>query len=83
MIGSPDCLSRLLELNLSVPCRAKLLGMSRHMYYINMAESDLSIMTLYRTMTDEELDECVKEIKCRQPNSGYRMMKTQRTAAAV
>ncbi|XP_051805332.1 uncharacterized protein LOC127534365 isoform X2 [Acanthochromis polyacanthus] len=75
MVISPDYLSKLLELNLSVPCIARLLGMSRRTVYRRMAESDLSVRALYSSMTDEELDQCVREIKSRQPNSGYRMMK--------
>ncbi|XP_071340932.1 uncharacterized protein [Trachinotus anak] len=75
MTKSPDYLSKLLELNLSVPCIAKLLGMSRRTVYRRMAEFDLSVKALYSTITDDELDQCVREIKSRQPNSGYRMMK--------
>lgn len=75
MIISPDYLSKLLELNLSVPFIAKLLGMSRRTVYRHMAESDLSVKALYSTMTDKELDQCVREINSKQPNSGYRMMK--------
>ncbi|XP_078030948.1 uncharacterized protein LOC144466898 [Epinephelus lanceolatus] len=75
MTISPDYLSKLLELNLSVPCIAKLFGVSRRTVYRRMAESDLSVKALYSPMTDDELDQCVREIKSRQPNSGYRMMK--------
>lgn len=75
MVISPEYLSKLLELNLSVPCIAKLLGMSRRTVYRRIAESDLSVKALYSTMTDEELDQCVREIKSRQPHSGYRMIK--------
>lgn len=42
---------------------------------ICMAESDLSVRALYSTLTDEELDQCVIDIKSRQPHSGYRMVK--------
>lgn len=82
-IISPDYLSKPLELNLSVPCIAKLLGMSRCTVYRRMAESDLSVKALYSTMTDEELDQCVREIKSRQPNSGYRMMKALLQASGL
>lgn len=75
MTISPEYLSKLLELNLSVPCIAKLLGMSTQTVYRRMSESDFSVKALYSTMTDDELDQCVREIKSRQPNSGYRMMK--------
>ena len=75
MAISPDYLCNLLELNLSVPCVAKLMGISRSTVYRRMAEYDLSIKALYSTLTDEELDQCVREIKSRQPHSGYRMVK--------
>lgn len=75
MVISPDYLSRLLELNFSVPCIAQLLGMSKRTVYRRMAECNLSVRALYSPMTDEELDDCVREIISRQPNSGYRMMK--------
>lgn len=75
MVISQEYLCKLLELNLSVPCIAKLLGMSRRTLYRRMAESDLSVKALYSTMTDDELDQCVRDIKSRQPHSGYRMMK--------
>ncbi|XP_062844579.1 uncharacterized protein LOC134325053 [Trichomycterus rosablanca] len=75
MIISPDYLCNLLELNLTVPCIAKLLGVSRSTVYRRLAESELSVRELYSTMTDDELDQCVREIKSRQPHSGYRMVK--------
>ena len=75
MAISPDHLCNLLELNLSVPCIAKLMGISRSTVYRRMAEYNLSIKALYSTMTDEELDQCVRDIKSRQPHSGYRMVK--------
>ncbi|XP_056464082.1 uncharacterized protein LOC130403476 isoform X4 [Gadus chalcogrammus] len=75
MVISPDYLRQLLELNPSVPCIAKLLGMYRRTVYRRMAEYDLSVKALYSTMSDAELDQCVREIKSRQPHSGYRMVK--------
>ena len=75
MVISPDYLRQLLELNLSVPCIAKLLGMSRRTVYRRMAEYDLSVKAIYSTMSDAELDQCVSEIKSRQPHSGCRMVK--------
>uniref|UniRef100_A0A3P9LY10 Integrase catalytic domain-containing protein n=1 Tax=Oryzias latipes TaxID=8090 RepID=A0A3P9LY10_ORYLA len=75
MALSSDYLCSLLELNLPVTCIAKLLGMSRRTVYRRTNESDLSVKGLYSTMSDEDLDQCVREIKSRQPNSGYRMMK--------
>ncbi|KAF3844260.1 hypothetical protein F7725_013602 [Dissostichus mawsoni] len=75
MVISPEYIHSLLELNLSIPCIAALLGVSRRTVHRRMAESDFTVRELYSTLTDEELDQCVRDIKCRQPHSGYRMMK--------
>lgn len=75
MVISSDYLSSLLELHLPVPCIAKLLGISRRTVYRRMAESGLSVRGLYTTISDDELDQCVRDIKSRQPHSGYRMVK--------
>ncbi|XP_033941724.1 uncharacterized protein [Pseudochaenichthys georgianus] len=75
MVISPEYIHSLLELNLSIPCIAALLGVSRRTMHRRMAESDFSVRELYSTLTDEELDQCVRDIKSRQPHSGYRMMK--------
>ncbi|MED6295230.1 hypothetical protein CHARACLAT_029522 [Characodon lateralis] len=39
-----------------------------------MAESGLSVRALYNTMSDDDLDQCVRDIKSRQPHPGYRMI---------
>ncbi|KAK1890929.1 hypothetical protein KUDE01_009760 [Dissostichus eleginoides] len=75
MVISPVYIHSLLELNLSIPCIAALLGVSRCTVHRRMAESDFSVRELYSTLTDEEFDQCVRDIKSRQPHSGYRMMK--------
>ncbi|MEQ2257725.1 hypothetical protein ILYODFUR_037707 [Ilyodon furcidens] len=66
MVISSDNLCSLLELLLPVPCIAKHLGISRR-----MAESGLSVTALYTTMSDDDLDQCVRDIKSRQPHSRY------------
>ncbi|MEQ2248333.1 hypothetical protein ILYODFUR_018160, partial [Ilyodon furcidens] len=71
MVISSDYLCSLLELLLPVPCIAKLLGISRRTVYRRMAESGLSVRALYTTMLDDDLDQCVRDIKSRQPHSGY------------
>ncbi len=73
MVLSVEYISSLLDLNLSIPCIAALLGVSRRTFHRRMA--DLSVRALYSTLTDEELDQCVIDIKSRQPHSGYRMVK--------
>ncbi|KAF3842704.1 hypothetical protein F7725_001553 [Dissostichus mawsoni] len=75
MVISPEYIHSLLELNLSIPCIAALLGVSRRTVHRRMAESDFSVREMYSTLTDVELDQCVRDIKSRQPHSGYRMMK--------
>ncbi|MED6294852.1 hypothetical protein CHARACLAT_025386 [Characodon lateralis] len=40
-----------------------------------MAESGLSVRALYITMSDDDLDQFVRDIKSRQPHSGYQMVK--------
>ncbi|MEQ2216636.1 hypothetical protein XENOCAPTIV_019589, partial [Xenoophorus captivus] len=75
MVISSDYLCSLLELFLPVKCIAKLLGISRWTVYRRMAESGLSVRALYTTMSDDDLDQCVRDIKSRQPHSGYRMVK--------
>uniref|UniRef100_A0A3B5QAJ1 Integrase core domain-containing protein n=1 Tax=Xiphophorus maculatus TaxID=8083 RepID=A0A3B5QAJ1_XIPMA len=71
MVVSSDYLCSLLELHLPVPCIAKFLGISSRTVYRRMAESGLSVRALYTTMSDDDLDQCVRDIKSRQPHSGY------------
>lgn len=75
MIVSSDHIQQLLEINLPASSIAKLLGISRSTLYRRMDEFDLSVRTLYSTLSNEELDQCVREIISRQPHSGYRMMR--------
>ena len=75
MVISPEYLSSLFDLNLSIPCIVALLGVSKRTVHRRMAEADISVRTLYSTLIDEEWDRCVRDIKSRQPHSGYRMVK--------
>ncbi|XP_013856211.1 uncharacterized protein LOC106512060 [Austrofundulus limnaeus] len=75
MVLSPHHLRSLLELNLSIPAIAKMLGMSRSTVFRRMEEFNLSVRALYSSMSDAELDQCIRDIKSRQPHSGYRMVK--------
>ncbi|XP_055021238.1 uncharacterized protein LOC129412151 [Boleophthalmus pectinirostris] len=75
MVVSSDHLLHLLELNLSVPSIAKLMGISRSTLYRRMGDFGFSVRSQYCTLTDEELDQCVREVISRQPHSGYRMVK--------
>lgn len=75
MALSPYHLNSLLELNLSIPAIAKILGMSRSTVFRRMNEFNLSVKALYSSLSDEELDQCITDIKSRQPHAGYRMVK--------
>ncbi|XP_041845240.1 uncharacterized protein LOC121642553 [Melanotaenia boesemani] len=68
-------LTELLETNLPVACIAKLLGVSSSTINRRMREFGVSARQSYCTITDEELDNAVMQIKDEMPNSGYRMVK--------
>ncbi|KAI7806118.1 hypothetical protein IRJ41_000277, partial [Triplophysa rosa] len=70
-----EYLVNLLEMNLPVRCIASLLGVSERTVHRRLAEFDLSVRSLYSSLTDDELDTLVSNIKSRMPNSGYRMVK--------
>ncbi|KAJ4945034.1 hypothetical protein JOQ06_013573 [Pogonophryne albipinna] len=63
----------MLGTNLSVPCIAKLLGVSSSTIFRRMREFGLSVSELYSSISDEELDNVVISIKNDMPTAGYRM----------
>lgn len=65
----------LLEINLSVDCIAKLLGISARTVNRWMREFGLSITKSYSNATDQELDDIVQQIKNEMPTTGYQMVK--------
>ncbi|XP_034005839.1 uncharacterized protein LOC117497916 isoform X1 [Trematomus bernacchii] len=65
----------MLGTNLSVPCIAKLLGVSSSTIFRRMREFGLSVSELYSSISDEELDNVVISIKNDMPTAGYRMVK--------
>ncbi|XP_078031642.1 uncharacterized protein LOC144467287 [Epinephelus lanceolatus] len=79
--GRPRCiiererLAELLEMNLSVDCMAKLLGISASTVNRRMREFDLSARQHYSDATDQELDEVVQNIKNEMPTAGFRIVK--------
>ncbi|KAM4556018.1 uncharacterized protein V3H82_015977 isoform 1-T1 [Fundulus diaphanus] len=81
VIGRPrydidqEKLSELLEINLPVACIATLLGVSTSTINRRMREFGVSVRQRYSTITDEELDNAVINIKNEMPTSGYRMVK--------
>lgn len=52
-----------------------MIGVSTRTVFRRMAECNLSIRARYSTLTDEELDDCVKDVKQHMPQCGYRMMR--------
>ncbi|KAF3840333.1 hypothetical protein F7725_019050 [Dissostichus mawsoni] len=68
-------LVEMLGTNLSVPCIAKLLGVSSSTIFRRMREFGLSVSELYSSISDEELDNVVISIKNDMPTAGYRMVK--------
>ena len=67
-------LQYLLELGFSCPQIASVLGVSLSTVRRRMDEGNLSISSLYSTITDDELDAIVMDIKASFPNCGYRLM---------
>ncbi|KAL2085762.1 hypothetical protein ACEWY4_019082 [Coilia grayii] len=69
-----ECLEEVLELNLPVPCIAKMLSVSRSTVFRRMKEFGLSARR-YHEIDDGELDNVVQSIKIEMPTAGYRMVK--------
>ncbi|XP_023666594.2 uncharacterized protein [Paramormyrops kingsleyae] len=75
IIISPEHIANLLDMNLSVPYIARILGVCPRTIYRRMAECNLSVRARYSSFSDEELDACVTGIKQRMPHCGYRMVR--------
>lgn len=68
-------LQSLLQLGLPATCVADIVGVSRRTLYRMMQEYNMSVGSLYSTMTDDALDMEVRAIKSRQPHAGYQTVK--------
>lgn len=64
----------LIDIQLPIPCIAKLLGVSERTVFRRMREFELSVSDSYSTMSDQELDMLVTDIKSQMPHVGYRLM---------
>lgn len=67
-------LQALIDSQLPIPCIAKLLGVSQATVFRRMAEFGISVAGSYSTMSDQELDTLVSEIKADMPHIGYRLV---------
>lgn len=74
-VVSKEHLQHLIDMQLSIPCIAKLLGVCKRTVFRRMREEGLSVKGSYSNLTNEELDSLVRSVKLRMPHIGYRMMK--------
>ncbi|XP_059399811.1 uncharacterized protein LOC132131733 [Carassius carassius] len=74
-IISREHLQYLVNMQLSVPCIAELLGVSTRTIKRRLTEYGISLKDTYSKITDEELDNLVRSIKAKSPHLGHRMMK--------
>lgn len=72
---STDHLQSLLHLGLPATYVADILGVSRRTMYRRMQEYNMSVRSLYSTITDDVLDNEVRAIKSRLPHAGYQIVK--------
>lgn len=68
-------LQSLLQLGLPATCVADLLGVSRRTMYRRMQEYNMSVRSLYSTISNDALDAKVRDIKSRLPHAGYQIVK--------
>lgn len=67
-------LQALIDTQLPITCIAKLLGVSEVTVFCRMAEFGISVAGLYSSMSDQELDTLVSEIKAEMPYIGNRLV---------
>ncbi|XP_041854853.1 uncharacterized protein LOC121648663 [Melanotaenia boesemani] len=72
---SNDHLQDLIEMDLSVSCISKILGVSVKTIHRRMREWGLSIRDTYSSVSDDELDSLVSTIKQQSRNLGHRIVK--------
>ncbi|KAI2665850.1 putative HTH-type transcriptional regulator PH1692 [Labeo rohita] len=71
---SQDYLLHLLHQGLPVSCIASLLEVSRRTVYRRMSDLNVTVRSLYNTLSGSELDNLVAEIKENMPHAGYRLV---------
>uniref|UniRef100_A0A3B1IFY0 Integrase core domain-containing protein n=1 Tax=Astyanax mexicanus TaxID=7994 RepID=A0A3B1IFY0_ASTMX len=70
-----ECLNKLFEIGLSASCVASILQISKSTVHRRMREYNISVSNMYSTLSDDELDTAVRNIKSRFPHAGYRTVK--------
>jgi hypothetical protein len=70
-----DTLQSLLDTAFPLANSADMHGISRSTIYRRMKEHNMSVRECYSDMSDEELDQKVRDIKARMPHVGFRMVK--------
>lgn len=68
------CLN-VLDMQLTVPCIANLLAVSKRTVFKRMAECNVSVRGPYCTVSNEKLDRLIIDLKTSMPNAGYRIIK--------
>lgn len=64
-------LEELIEMDLSIPCISKLLGISTRTLFRRMQNRGLSIRETYSNLSDDDLDRLILKSKQTSPNSGW------------
>nr|XP_020442261.1 uncharacterized protein LOC109951872 [Monopterus albus] len=72
---SADFLTYLFEILLPVKCVANLLSVSESTIFRRMKDHGISTETSYSSMSDQELDDKIADLKARAPHAGYRVVK--------
>lgn len=74
LVISQEQLEKLLEMQFDCPTIAKLLGVSLSTIRRRMTDYRLSVKSCYSTLSDQELDQLVLQLKYDYPSSGYRVI---------
>ena len=74
LVVSQEQLEKLLEMQFDCPTIAKLLGVSLSTIRRRMNDYGLSVKSYYSTLSDQDLDQLVLQLKCDYPSSGYRVI---------
>jgi len=74
IVISLEQLEQFLDMDFDCPTIARLFGVSVRTIRRRMAECGLSVLSRYSTVTDDELDRLVSQLKHEYPSCGYRMI---------